>query len=125
MQRGFLKLLKLIIPLMILIFTFIFISGDNAWAITANNTGFTGLWEYPSAEMPDDGNGRFGLTKATPYGYYFLDLAWLPWLEVNARFDTFNTTYANSDRTRRYMDKAIDLKKSREMVYPLDSRRSR
>ena len=107
MRRGFLKL-KLIIPLMIFIFTFIFMSEDNAGAITGSNTGLTGLWEYPNAEMPDDGNGRFGVTKATPYGFYFLDLAWLPWLEVNTRFDTFNSIYTGQGR--RYMDKAIDLK---------------
>ena len=105
LRRGFLKL-KLIIPLMIFIFTFIFMSEDNAGAITGSNTGLTGLWEYPNAEMPDDGNGRFGVTKATPYGFYFLDLAWLPWLEVNARFDTFNSIYTGQGR--RYMDKAID-----------------
>ena len=102
MRRGFLNFI------FIFLFTiFIFISEDYAYAITANNTGFTGLWEYPTAEMPDDGNGRFGLTKATPYGFYFLDLAWLPWLEINARFSTFNTIDAGG---RRYMDKAIDLK---------------
>ena len=103
MRRGFLTFIFLIL------FTiFIFISEDYAFAITASNTGLTGLWEYPTAEMPGDGQGRFGLTKATPYGFYFLDLAWLPWLEVNARFDTFNSIYTGQGR--RYMDKAIDLK---------------
>lgn len=81
-----------------------------AHALTANNTGLTGLWEYPTAEMPEDGTGTFGYTKATPYGYYFLDLAWLPWLEVNARFTTFNNNYGGTEGYRRYMDKAIDLK---------------
>lgn len=74
------------------------------------NTGLTGLWEYPTAEMPDDGVGRFGYTKATPYGFYFLDLAWLPWFEINARFTTFNTIKTGVKRRRDYMDKAIDLK---------------
>ncbi len=100
MRRFFIKF--------ILLFLFIFIIfTNNSYAITGGNTGFTGLWEYPTAEMPHDGGGRFGYTKATPYGYYFLDLAWLPWLEINTRLSTFNSIDANG---RRYMDKAIDLK---------------
>lgn len=80
---------------------------DRAYSSTGGNTGLTGLWEYPTAEMPDDGTGRFGYTNASPYAFYFLDIAWLPWLEVNARFSTFSTI---RDEHRRYMDKAIDLK---------------
>ena len=107
MRKGFTKFIFLSAILIFLIF----ISENNAHALTGNNTGFTGLWEYPTAEMPEDGVGRFGVTKATPYGFYFLDLAWLPWLEINSRFSTFNTLRANSDPDgRRYMDKAIDLK---------------
>lgn len=76
-------------------------------AFTGSNTGLTGLWEYPTAEMPEDGAGRFGYSRSSPYAFYFLDLAWLPWLEINARFTTFSSIYLNG---RRYMDKAIDLK---------------
>ena len=79
-----------------------------ALASTGGNTGLTGLWEYPTAEMPEDGTGRFGYTSAYPYAYYFLDLAWLPWLEVNARFTTFDNI--KGENSRRYMDKAMDLK---------------
>ncbi|MBQ3448379.1 MAG: YjbH domain-containing protein [Synergistaceae bacterium] len=83
----------------------------KAEASTGNNTGLTGLWEYPTAEMPEDGTGRFGYTNASPYAYYFLDLAWLPWLEINARFNTFSTVTADGKPDGRdYMDKAIDLK---------------
>ena len=67
--------------------------------------------------MPEDGAGRFGFTYNSPYQYYFLDLAWLPWLEINARFTTFDTLSVNEFNHvapdvegRRYMDKAIDLK---------------
>lgn len=67
--------------------------------------------------MPEDGAGRFGFTYNSPYQYYFLDLAWLPWLEINARFTTFDTISVNEfghvapdAEGRRYMDKAIDLK---------------
>ena len=91
----------------LLCLAFLLIFQAEVHALTQSNTGVTGLWEYPTAEMPEDGVGTFGYTKATPYGYYFLDLAWLPWLEVNARFNTFNTIYMPH---RRYMDKALDLK---------------
>ena len=85
--------------------------------MTAANPGFTGMWEYPSAEMPEDGSGRFGYTKSSPYAYYYADLAWLPWLEINARLTTFDNIYVApwgtvNDRGigRDYMDKAIDVK---------------
>ena len=79
----------------------------SAFAYTAANQGITGLWEYPTAEIPDDGTGRFGYTNDSPYAYYFFDMAFLPWLEINARFSLFDSIQANE---RRYMDKAIDLK---------------
>ena len=67
--------------------------------------------------MPEDGAGRFGFTHASPYQFYFLDLAWLPWLEINTRLTTFDTLFVDRFNTigenvpgRRYMDKAIDLK---------------
>ena len=96
---------------LICLLVFIFSVSYGAFASTANNSGLTGLWEYPTAEMPDDGTGRFGFTRALPYAYYFLDLAWLPWFEINARFTTFDTATADgTDNGRAYMDKAIDLK---------------
>ena len=85
----------------------IILNTASAFAYTAANQGITGLWEYPTAEIPDDGTGRFGYTHDSPYAYYFLDMAFLPWLEVNARFSLFDTITGD---TRRYMDKAIDLK---------------
>ena len=100
MRRVFLLFL-----LMVLIIT---VNSQNVCASTGGNTGLTGLWEYPTAEMPEDGTGRFGYTNASPYGYYYIDLAWLPWLEINTRLSTFGsimTAYG-----RRYMDKAIDIK---------------
>jgi hypothetical protein len=75
------------------------------------------MWEYPTAEMPEDGSGRFGYTRSSPYAFYYVDLAWLPWLEVNARLTTFDNVYVaplgtvNDKGTGRdYMDKAIDVK---------------
>ncbi len=92
--------------------------GSGAWASgTAANPGYVGLWEYPTAEMPSDGAGRFGYTHASPYAFYYVDLAWLPWLEINARLTTFDNVYVAPDGGindkgigRDYMDKALDLK---------------
>ncbi len=95
--------------LFIILFTVIL--SCQASASTSGNTGLTGLWEYPTAEMPEDGTGRFGYTNASPYAFYFIDLAWLPWFEINARLSTFDGIPANSQPDSRvYMDKAIDLK---------------
>ena len=77
-------------------------------ASTASNNGVTGLWEYPTAEMPEDGTGRFGYTRNSPYEYYFLDMTFLPWLEINTRLSLFDTVYPAG--VRRYMDKAMDFK---------------
>ena len=87
MQRALRLFLSAI--LLTLIFT------SNIYASTAGNTGMTGLWEYPTAEIPDDGSGRFGYTKNSPYNYYFLDMSWLPWLEINSRLTTFDTITIN------------------------------
>ncbi len=101
-----------------LILLLLMLCASCAGAETSSNAGITGLWEYPTAEMPQDGHGRFGYTHASPYIYYFLDLAWLPWLEVNARFTVFDNVPASEAKgyigTGGYMDKSIDLK---AMVY--------
>ena len=90
---------------------------SSSWAQTGSNAGLTGLWEYPTAEMPADGRGRFGYTHASPYAFYFIDVAWLPWFEVNARLSTFDNIWVTPENTfnrdgngRYYMDKAMDLK---------------
>ena len=83
--------------------------GSSVYASTASNNGGTGLWEYPSAEMPDDGMAKFGYTGNSPYAYYFLDMAYLPWLEINTRFTLFEGIDGGVG-ARRYMDKAMDLK---------------
>ena len=98
---------KLVVCLLTLLFL-ITVYQKDVYAITGNNSGLAGLWEYPTAEIPDDGSGRFGYTHASPYAYYFIDLAWLPWLEINTRLTTFDTVRLSSGRY--YMDKAIDLK---------------
>ena len=107
---------RVILYCLVIILTFNIFSGSVS-ASTGGNTGLTGLWEYPTAEMPEDGAGRFGFTYNSPYQYYFLDIAWLPWLEVNTRLSTFDTLgvdYKNDvipgGGDRRYMDKAMDLK---------------
>ncbi|MDR3166069.1 MAG: YjbH domain-containing protein [Synergistaceae bacterium] len=84
---------------------------------TAANPGFVGIWEYPTAEMPEDGGGRFGYAAASPYAFYYTNLAWLPWLEINARLTTFDNVFvapsgeiSTTGVGRHYMDKAIDVK---------------
>ena len=103
MNIGAINLRRVIISSLLLI-----IFATSSYAATSANHGFTGLWEYPTAEILPDGKGRFGLTKATPYNYYFMDLSWLPWLEINARFNTFNSVRTSAHR--RYMDKSMDFK---------------
>jgi len=100
-------------------------SATGAYAsITAANQGFTGTWEYPSAEMPGDGAGRAGYTRSLPYAYYYVDMAWLPWLEINGRITTFDNIYVvvNGKVERDYMDKAVDVKvmlhRSRDWRFP-------
>ena len=91
--------------------------GLEASPVTAANPGFAGMWEYPTAETPEDGGGRFGYTSASPYAFYYANLAWLPWLEINARLTTFDNVFVersgavnNTGAGRDYMDKAIDVK---------------
>jgi hypothetical protein len=104
------------------VFLCLFSAAGRAYAHgSAANQGYTGLWEYPSAEMPGDGEGRLGYTGASPYTYYYADLAWLPWLEINSRLTTFDNIFV-APSGRDYMDKAIDLKlmlhNSREWYVP-------
>ncbi|MDR1378677.1 MAG: YjbH domain-containing protein [Synergistaceae bacterium] len=107
----------------------IFLQGVCEGGETAANPGFVGLWEYPTAEMSTDGAGRFGYTHAFPYDFYYVDLSWLPWLEINARLTTFENVYVAPSgainvqgQGRHYMDKALDLKamlyRSREGYLP-------
>lgn len=93
--------------LIVLIVMFITSTCVRANALSQSNTGVTGLWEYPTAEILADGQGRFGYTNASPYHFYFLNFTWLPWLEINARLSTFSSVQTSY---RDYMDKAIDLK---------------
>ena len=106
---------RVILLCLVIILTFTF--SVSASAYTGGNTGLTGLWEYPTAEMPEDGSGRFGFTQNSPYQFYFLDIAWLPWLEINTRLTNFDNVFESEPdgeggtrSARRYMDKAMDLK---------------
>ena len=112
-----------------LLLAFGLLSAKVSLAQTGSNAGLTGLWEYPTAEMPADGRGRFGYTHASPYAFYFIDVAWLPWFEVNTRLSTFDNIWVTPENTfnrdgngRYYMDKAMDLKavlyRSREWYIP-------
>jgi hypothetical protein len=84
---------------------------------TPANPGYTGLWEYPTAEIPGDGEGRVGYSHASPYAFYYANLAWLPWVEINSRLTTFDNVFVSprneisgTPNGRDYMDKAMDIK---------------
>ena len=54
--------------------------------MSPSNGGITGLWEYPTAEILDDGQGRFGYTDANPYITYYLAMGYLP--NANSTFES-------------------------------------
>lgn len=83
---------------------------EGASALSPSNSGYAGLWEYPTAEMPPDGTGWIGYSDNTPYISYYGNFAYLPWLEVNLRLTAFTTPPHISDGYGRYKDKAMDLK---------------
>jgi hypothetical protein len=52
------------------------------------NFGWTGLWEYPTAEVVGDGKGWFGMSQVSPYQPYFVALGYLPDLEISFSLNT-------------------------------------
>ena len=89
----------------------IFISAAAAAAASPSNTGFTGLWEYPTAEVPGDGAGWIHYSRYSPYRTYAADLGLFPWLEFNLRLTEYENDAAKvSDAFGYYKDKGLDLK---------------
>ncbi|MCF7936374.1 MAG: YjbH domain-containing protein [Synergistales bacterium] len=88
----------------------IFLVASSAYAQSPANAGYTGLWEYPTAEMPGDGRGRFGAVNYAPYSAAYTNLNYLPWMELNLRLTRFGTGPLISDAYGKYKDKAMDLK---------------
>lgn len=117
MGSNFLRWSFLLLCLPFLMLCPLSLQASDRPAASPTNFGLAGLWEYPTAEMPEDGEGRFGYTHASPYAFGYVDLTWLPWLEVNVRLSTFDNIWVdplgkfNDDGFgRHYMDKAMDLK---------------
>jgi len=81
-----------------------------AFAVTYSNAGLVGLWEYPSAEMPQDGAGRVYYNDFYPYRNWGSDIGLFPWFEFNVRLTEFERGRVISDGYGRYKDKAMDLK---------------
>mgnify|MGYP005627880069 CR=1 FL=1 len=94
-----------------LIFLFILLfHPSSSLALSPSNAGFTGLWEYPTAEMPGDGAGWIGTSWYYPYRSMYANLSWLPWMEINLRLTEFETGPLISPGYGRYKDKALDVK---------------
>ena len=82
----------------------------ESYAASTSNAGFTGLWEYPTAQMPGDGMGSTGISWYEPYRPYYISFGYFPWMEFNLRLTRFATGPEVSEGYGRYKDKAIDLK---------------
>lgn len=82
----------------------------GALALSPSNTGLTGLWEYPTAQMSGDGAGWVGLSNCDPYRYGYVSLSYLPWLEASLRLTEFETGQYISSGYGRYKDKSMDFK---------------
>ncbi|MDO5115130.1 MAG: YjbH domain-containing protein [Synergistaceae bacterium] len=80
-------------------------------AATPSNSGFTGLWEYPTAELPGDGAGWIHYSRYSPYRTYAANLGLFPWLEFNLRLTEYENDAAKvSEAFGYYKDKGLDLK---------------
>ena len=71
----------------------LFIYCSSALGATPSNTGFGGLWEYPTAELPGDGAGWIHYARYQPFRTYAANLGLFPWLEFNLRM----TEYENDE----------------------------
>ena len=81
-----------------------------SFAASPSNIGLTGLWEYPTADMPGDGMGRISYSDFYPYRSGAVSFGLFPWLEMNIRLTEFETAAIISPGYGRYKDKAMDLK---------------
>lgn len=84
-----------------------------AWGASPANGGYTGLWEYPTAEVLEDGKGWFGYTDANPYITYYLALGYLPKFELNFRITHVANVPLDRERYPRfgsYKDHEFDAK---------------
>ncbi|SMG16641.1 YjbH domain-containing protein [Dethiosulfovibrio salsuginis] len=80
------------------------------WALSPSGWGGTGLWEYPTAEVPGDGRGWFGRARNDPYAPYYFTIGLLPWMEFNVRLTEMRSVVIPTEVWDYFVDKAIDLK---------------
>lgn len=83
---------------------------ESAWSASPSNSGLTGLWEYPTAEVLGDGRGWFGYGGVDPYLHYYVALGYLPRLELNVRLTNFTNGPIISSEFGHYKDKGMDAK---------------
>ena len=81
-----------------------------SFAVSPSNSGLTGLWEYPTAELPGDGCGFIHYEDFYPYRSGGVSLGLFPCLEFNLRVNEFENGIKISDNYGRYKDKAADVK---------------
>ena len=81
-----------------------------SFAASPSNIGLTGLWEYPTADMPGDGIALISYSDFYPYRSGAVSIGLFPWLEMNIRLTEFETAPIISPGYGRYKDKAMDLK---------------
>lgn len=82
--------------------------GNNG--ATPSNAGFSGLWEYPTAEVAGDGLGWVGWSQYYPYSAPYITLGYLPRLELNLRLTDFLNGPVVSPGYGHYKDKGMDVK---------------
>jgi len=81
--------------------------------LSANNWGFIGLLETPSARMGEAGDARFHYSRIYPYERSNVVLQPFEWLEAGFRYtNVLNRLYGSAELSgdQTYKDKSIDLK---------------
>jgi len=81
--------------------------------LSANNWGFIGLLETPTARMSEQGDARFHYSRIYPYERSNVVLQPFEWLEAGFRYtNVLNRLYGSVELSgdQTYKDKSIDLK---------------
>ena len=116
-----LSLLKLRRSIVILAIIYLLGNPSLVRAASPSNVGLTGLWEYPTAEVLDDGTGWFGYSDTYPLSQLYATLGYLPNFEINLRATNFLNGPIISPGFGHYKDKSFDVKyrlKEQEGIYP-------
>lgn len=90
-------------------------------ASSPSNSGLTGLWEYPTAEILNDGTGWFGYNETYPYNQLYIALGYLPNVELNLRATNFLNGPIISPSFGHYKDRGFDAKyriKEQDGIWP-------